>query len=192
MPVPPNVEAAFRKSLQDTINYYERIKKADTPYTEQLAALAVAMSLPIGDPAGKAGVNLASAYYKAVKEGRIHRNTRSMTSSQRAVSNALNLLELVQSKSHPQGGRISQLKAALNTPLPRSSTDITLSQRRSRLRLSQKRSNALTSNRGPVPYNIREFNARRRTNGRKTFAPRVGSPLAADAQKKMAQELISQ
>jgi hypothetical protein len=192
MPVPPNVEAAFRKSLQDTINYYERIKTAVTPYTGELAALAVAMSLPIGDPGGKAGVNLASAYYKAVKDGRIRRNTRSMSSSQRAVSNALDLLTLVNSKSHPQSGRISQLKAALNTPLPQSSTNSTLSQRKSRLRLSQKRSNALKSNRGPVPYNIREYNGRRRTNGRSTFAPRVGSRLAANARRQLAGEPAQQ
>jgi hypothetical protein len=55
------------------------------------------------------------------------------------------------------------------------------------------KSNAYTfapvpSNRSPAPYNFRAFNRRRRTNGQKNFAPRVGSPLAANAQKKKAQE----
>ena len=187
MSVTPNVETAFRKILNDTLLYY-----ASMPgdHSREIAAIQRTLSLEIGNPASQDGVDLASLYYKAVKEGLIQKpklSRKTMSSSQRAVSDALNLLELVQSKSHPQRGRIRQLKAALNTPLPRSSTDVTLSQRRSKLRLSQKRS-APRSNRGPVPYNIREFNARRRTNGRKTFAPRVGSPLAADAQKKMAQE----
>jgi hypothetical protein len=188
MSVSQNVEASFRKILNDTLLYYASIPG---DHSREIGAIQRTLSLKIGNPEAQDGVDLASLYYKAMKEGLIQKpklSRKSMSSSQRAVSDALDLLELVQSKSHPQRGRIRQLRAALNTPLPRSSTDITLSQRRTRLRMSQKRSNALKSNKGPVPYNIRDFNARRRTNGRKTFAPRIGSPLAADAQAKKAQE----
>jgi hypothetical protein len=185
MPVPPHVEAAFRKSLTDTLAYYTSMPGDHQP---QIAAIQTALSLEIGNPASREGVDLASKYYNDVKAGRIQKprmSRKSMTSSQRAVSNAINLLELVQSKSHPQRGRISQLKAALNMPLPRSSTNATLSQRRERLRLSQKR----VTNREPVPYNIRAFNARR-TTGRSTFAPRVGSRLAANARRQLRGEPV--
>ena len=184
----------LKANFQRTKDYYQKLNsKKPGVYARELQALNAGLAvnrLPSENPEIQYAVDLASQYYRDVKAGRIQKprmSRKSMTSSQRAVSNALNLLELVQSKSHPQGGRISQLKAALNTPLPRSSGDATLSQRRERLRLSQKRA----TNREPVPYNIRAFNARR-TTGRSTFAPRVGSRLAANARRQLRGEPVQE
>lgn len=156
MPVPPHIDAAYRKSLTDTLAYYTSLPGDQRG---QIAAIETALSLEIGNPASREGAELASLYRETGIQ-KPPRSRNSMSQSERAKFNAIKRFEQDPIVHRRQ---ILQLKAALNTPIRGSTNAESLNRRRNQLRKTQKSSNKNRPNARPP---------------RNTYVPTVSSPLA--------------
>jgi hypothetical protein len=116
MPVPPHVDAAYRKSLNDTLAYYTSLPGDQS---KQITAIASALALEIGHPAATEGTDLASQYHEAVRSGIIKKPTRprsSMTNRELKVQDAINFYELLKTPERPYTTELQALEQTLSLP----------------------------------------------------------------------------